>query len=268
MNERSVSYDRIADRYDATRGYTAAGTARITEILTAEFAGRGKVLEIGTGTGQLALGLHAAGIDVTGVDRSAPMLSRVGAKAGGTPPFPLVVGDATELPLRDDAFGAAYFRWILHLIADWRGVMAEAVRVVGQGGIIAAAIGGFGGAKSEVQRHFEELAGAVSEPIGLPWSDWASLDRLMVSLGCRVRTLPAFEDADRQSLEEFIQATQDDAYSWTWKLDPHIRIRLAEETRAWALERFGDLTEIHQVFAVEWHAYDVGSRTVSPSRTA
>ena len=104
MDEGSVSYDRIADRYDATRGYTEAGTARIIEILTAGFSGRRKVLEIGIGTGQLALGLHAAGVDMTGADRSAPMLSRVGAKAGGMPRFPLVVGDATELPLRDGVF--------------------------------------------------------------------------------------------------------------------------------------------------------------------
>lgn len=259
MKERSVSYDRIAGRYDATRGYSPAGTARITELLTAEFAGRGRVLEIGVGTGQLALRLHAAGVVVTGMDRSVPMLAKVGEKAGGASPFPLVVGDATALPFADGAFGAAYFRWILHLITDWRDVMTEAVRSVGPGGVITGEIGGFAGSKNEVQRRYEELAGVVSVPIGLPWSAWALLDEHMVSLGCTVRVLPAFSDPDPQSLAEFIQATEDNIYSWTWKLDAPTRVRCAQETRAWAQERFGDLDAAHHVFHIEWHAYDVGA---------
>ena len=256
--ERSKSYDRIAERYDATRGYSAEGTARIAQILTEEFSRRGRVLEIGIGTGQLALALHAAGVDVTGVDRSVPMLSKVGEKAGGRPPFPLVVGDATEMPFADGAFDAAYFRWILHLIRGWRDVLTEAIRVVGPGGVIVGEIGGFAGPKNEVQRHYEELAGVVSKPIGLPWSDWASLDAHMVALGCRVRLLPSFDDPDRQSLSEFIDATERDIYSWTWNLDEETRIRCAQETRAWARERFGDLEGIRHVFRIEWHAYEVG----------
>ncbi|MEA2580765.1 MAG: hypothetical protein QOE83_1657 [Actinomycetota bacterium] len=261
MDARSVSYDRIAERYDATRGYSPAGTARIAQLLASEFEGRGKVLEIGVGTGQLALSLHTNRVDVTGVDRSVPMISKVGEKAGGRSPFPLVVGDATVMPFRDRAFGAAYFRWILHLIRDWRDVMAEAVRVVGPGGVIAGEIGGFAGTKNEVQRHYEELAGVASVPIGLAWSDWPTLDAYMVSLGCRVRSLPSFEDPDRQSLAAFIQATEDNIHSWTWKLDPDARIRYAQETRAWAEERFGDLEALHHDVDVEWHAYDVDAES-------
>lgn len=257
MAERSVSYDRIAERYDATRGYRPEGTVRITEILAEEFSGRSRVLEIGIGTGQLGLSLHAAGLDLVGVDRSTPMLSKVGAKVGGEPPFPLVVGDATALPFSDAAFDAAYFRWILHLIADWRRVMSEAVRVVGRAGVIAGAIGGFSGATHEVQRHYEELAGIVSRPIGLPWSDWASLDGHMESLGCAVRVLPTFDDPDRRSLAEFIDQMEQNVHSWTWNLEPQARVRYARETRDWATERFGDLDDVHQVYRVEWHAYDV-----------
>ncbi len=266
MEERSKSYDQIAERYDATRGYSAEGTARITQILTAEFAKRGRVLEIGIGTGQLALALHAAGVDVMGVDRSVPMLSKVGEKAGGRPPFPLVVGVATEMRFAYGAFDAAYFRWILHLIRGWRDVLTEAIRVVGPGGGIIGEIGGFAGPKNEVQRHYEELAGVVSKPIGLPWSDWASLDAHMAALGCEVRLLPSFDDPDRQSLSEFIDATERNIYSWTWNLDEGTRVRYAEETRAWALGRFGDLDARQDVFHIEWHAYEVPRRTPGSSQ--
>jgi SAM-dependent methyltransferase len=264
VNERSVSYDRIAERYDATRGYTPEGTARIAEILTAEFAGGGRVLEIGVGTGQVALAMHAHGAALAGLDRSVPMLSKVGEKAGGLPPFPVVVGDATEMPFVGGAFGGAYFRWILHLIRDWRAVMAEAVRAVAPGGVIAGEIGGFGGSKFEVQRHYEELAGIGSKPLGLAWSDWTSLDAHMESLGCRVRLLTAFDDPDRQSLAEFIDATEHNVYSWTWKLDEETRVRCAQETREWARERFGDVDAVHEVFRVEWHAYEVPAGSSQP----
>jgi SAM-dependent methyltransferase len=251
VSERSVSYDRIAERYDATRGYTAEGTERMAEILTAEFAGRGRVLEVGIGTGQVALALHARGVAVAGLDRSVPMLSKVGEKAGGRPPFPVVIGDATEMPFADGGFGGAYFRWVLHLIRDWRDVMTEAVRVVVHGGVVVGEIGGFGGSKFEVQHHYRELAGIVSRPIGLPWSDWASLDAHMETLGCRVRLMSAFDDPDRQSLAEFIDATEHNIYSWTWKLDEETRVRCAQETREWAQERFGDLDAAQQVFHIE-----------------
>jgi ubiquinone/menaquinone biosynthesis C-methylase UbiE len=130
----SVAFDRAAAYYDRTRGFTPEGERRTIELLSGELAGRGRIVEIGVGTGQVALPLHAAGIDVVGVDLARPMMDRLVEKAGGRPTIPLVQGDATRLPLRDGAFGGAYFRWVLHLIPDWGSVMRELVRVVGLGG--------------------------------------------------------------------------------------------------------------------------------------
>ena len=256
--DSSVVYDKIADRYDATRGYTDAGSAHMVEMLSAELRERGSVIEIGVGTGQVALRLNEAGVPVAGVDLSARMLSKLLEKAGGSAPFPLVLADAGRLPFATAAFGGAYFRWILHLIADWRGVMAEALRVVQPGGVIAGEIGGYLGPKAEVQRRYEELAGIVSVPIGLPWSAWGELDAHMEALGCgAARALAVFEDRDPSSLADFIREIEANTYSWTWKLDEQTRTRTAREVRAWAQDRWGDLEAVHQVFRVGWHAYDV-----------
>lgn len=65
----------------------------------------GRTLELGCGTGRVLLPLARAGIDVTGIDRSRPMLERARAKIrrmrarDGRPPQ-LVRGDIRELPFR------------------------------------------------------------------------------------------------------------------------------------------------------------------------
>ncbi|HSH32448.1 MAG TPA: class I SAM-dependent methyltransferase, partial [Actinomycetota bacterium] len=111
----SIAFYRAAEYYDDTRGLSEEGVRHTTEALAEVFRGGGPILEVGVGTGQVALPLHDAGVPVMGVDLSRPMLSKLLAKAGGALPFPLVEGDAASLPFTDDAFGGAYLRWVLHL---------------------------------------------------------------------------------------------------------------------------------------------------------
>ena len=91
----SIAFDRAADYYDATRGLSEEGVRKTTEALVGAFAGAGPILEVGVGTGQVAMPLRAAGVDPVGLDLSRPMLAKLLAKAGGAPPFPLVEGGAT-----------------------------------------------------------------------------------------------------------------------------------------------------------------------------
>ena len=80
----------IADEYDDLyAGHWETDTA-VDRI--AELAEGGKVLELGIGTGRLALPLLARGIDVHGVDGSAEMVAKLRRKPGGDR-IPVVVGD-------------------------------------------------------------------------------------------------------------------------------------------------------------------------------
>jgi SAM-dependent methyltransferase len=67
-------------------------------------AGGGPLLEIGCGTGRVALALARAGREVTGLDLSAPMIERARAKLSAEAPsvrerVSLVVGDMTAFDL-------------------------------------------------------------------------------------------------------------------------------------------------------------------------
>ncbi|HYF11002.1 MAG TPA: class I SAM-dependent methyltransferase, partial [Actinomycetota bacterium] len=134
----SVRFDRAAEFYDRTRAVDDAAMARTIELLANEVRGRGRVLEVGVGTGLLALPLHTTGVDVHGLDISAPMVAKLVEKAGARVPFPIALGDATAMPFADGRLGAAYLRWVLHLIPEWRRVLAEVVRIVAPGGVFLA----------------------------------------------------------------------------------------------------------------------------------
>jgi SAM-dependent methyltransferase len=79
----SATYgDAFADVYDdwyAGVSDVAATVARIVE-LTGGSGDRGRVLELGVGTGRLAVPMALAGLDVHGVDASEAMLERLRAK--------------------------------------------------------------------------------------------------------------------------------------------------------------------------------------------
>ena len=51
--------------------------------LLAELAGDGRALELGVGTGRIALPLSARGVEVHGIDMSRAMVRRLRAKPGG-----------------------------------------------------------------------------------------------------------------------------------------------------------------------------------------
>lgn len=73
--------DRIADVYDEWFGIP--GDAEDAVSFLAELAGRGPALELGIGTGRVALPLAQRGIEVHGIDASEAMVERLRAKPGG-----------------------------------------------------------------------------------------------------------------------------------------------------------------------------------------
>jgi SAM-dependent methyltransferase len=73
--------DRIADVYDRMTAELADPVDCVDRL--AELAGPGPALELGIGTGRVALPLAARGVEVHGIDASAAMVERLRAKPGG-----------------------------------------------------------------------------------------------------------------------------------------------------------------------------------------
>src|SRR4051812_29723687 len=103
----SIAFDRAADYYDATRGFSAEQEAPIIAAMAAALGTPdGSVLELGIGTGRIAVPLQAHGYPYYGIDLALPMLHKLreNAAARGGHWFPLVQGDITRLPFPDGTF--------------------------------------------------------------------------------------------------------------------------------------------------------------------
>jgi len=86
--------ERAADRYDEWHR-DLPGLDDCVECL-AELAGPGPVLELGVGTGRVALPLVQRGLGVDGIDASPAMLAKLRAKPGGDR-VRVTVGDMAEV---------------------------------------------------------------------------------------------------------------------------------------------------------------------------
>jgi SAM-dependent methyltransferase len=256
MTKDSVSFDRAASYYDATRNTDADTLARILDILTRRFGGADHVLELGVGTGQLALPAAERGIAVIGLDMSAAMMAVLKEKAGGVSPFPLVQGDATRLPVRTASIDGAYARWVLHLIPNWLDVLHELDRVVRPGGAVAVEPGGYTGAFREVHERFVEILGETAEAPGLsPIDRDRELDRAFDEVGWRVEHVVPVSYRRSGSLAETFAEVPTKRWSWTWRV-PDEELRAAvDEVRAWSAERFGDLDRPVPAEPTTWRIY-------------
>lgn len=225
--------------------------------LAAELTGRGRVLEVGVGTGLLGLPLAARGLPLAGVDLSGPMLHELTRKSGGRPPFPLVMGDATALPFADGSFGGAYLRWVLHLIPNWAGALAEMDRVVGAQGVLIINLGANGGVRGEIHERFSELTGIPIDPVGLGWGDTDALDAALRRVGRQPRLLQPIIEQGEESIGGFLDDIRENRYSWTWRVPDELLHSTAEELRRWAADRWEDLDEPRPFsFTTRWRAYD------------
>ena len=105
MDHDPSSYgESIAGIYDDLFG-AMMDTDAAVELL-AELAGDGPALELGIGTGRLALPLWRRGIEVHGVDASPAMVEQLRRKPGGVE-IPVTMGDLRNVPV-DGRYGVVF----------------------------------------------------------------------------------------------------------------------------------------------------------------
>ncbi|HWQ67647.1 MAG TPA: methyltransferase domain-containing protein [Methanospirillum sp.] len=97
------------------------------------------ILDVGCGTGSIALILSALGHDVSGIDLSEGMLSVCEKKAAFRGlPIQIQIGDAEALPFPDHSFDIITSRWVLWTLLRPEVAMSEWKRVLKPGGKILA----------------------------------------------------------------------------------------------------------------------------------
>jgi SAM-dependent methyltransferase len=124
--------ERVAARYDESSAemFDPAVVDPVVDLLV-EIAGSGRALELGIGTGRIALPLSRRGVPVDGIELSEAMVARLRAKPGGED-IDVTIGDFTTATV-DGTFSVAYlvFNTIMNLttqaaqVACFRNVAAH-----------------------------------------------------------------------------------------------------------------------------------------------
>jgi len=128
----SEGWDEYAPFYDWENAQTL-GRRDVPFWRRFAASAQGRILELGCGTGRVTAPLARAGVDIVGIDRSAPMLDRARARS-----LRLIRGDIRSLPFQTDGFTAvlAPYGILQSLITprDLTAALASVARVLEKGG--------------------------------------------------------------------------------------------------------------------------------------
>ena len=139
--DASTYGDAIADTYDEwyERGIPSGGDLAQQVAFLHDLAEGGSALELGIGTGRVAVPLRRAGIDVHGIDASERMVARLRAKAGGAE-IPVTIADFRTFEL-ETTFSLVYvvFNTFFGLLTqdDQVACFRSVARHLGDGGCFA-----------------------------------------------------------------------------------------------------------------------------------
>ena len=138
MNEtpntrKAEFFDAMVATYETWAEPLSARLAQVALKRTSVRAGD-SVLDIGAGTGALALQAAALGARVTAIDISSAMVARLTQRLAPYPECKALVMDGQALTFEESTFDAAFSILSTTLFADWGVALDEAVRVVRPGG--------------------------------------------------------------------------------------------------------------------------------------
>ena len=272
----SISFDRVAHAYDATRGYPPGIDQHIAKAIvdTVHATSETTFMEVGVGTGRIAFPLTSLDHTYTGVDISENMVKQFRSKllqndwqeyqqAWGSLPdengasahpvsrykntsknasMRLVLSDMTALPFRDAAFDVVIAVHVFHLVDGWQRALLETLRVIRPGGVFLHCWDEFVNAERwPVGETWGKIVRELGGEVKRPGTD----ERSEVTTRLKEHTLqpqeiPVVQWEDTKSPREVIELYTRRLLSSTWAVPDDIFAASAVRLESWAKDFFGD----------------------------
>ncbi len=240
------SFDRVAHVYDATRAMPAEVSTAVADAIAAlarEVSAEPRLVEVGIGTGRIAVPLTERGVRVTGIDISPAML---GVLLGKQRDIDVMIAESARPPFRPSTFDASLFVHVLHLVPDPEATVRATLALVRPGGIAMA-----GGddhrssirdaADGIIQRTVRELSGV--EMGG--WQPYAqgqqTFQRVARELGAAVEERRIAAWSSSTTARRMLERLEARDFSSAWKIPEAIMPELLVRVRPQLEELFGGI---------------------------
>ena len=239
----SISFDRAAGYYDATRGMpeplATHGIAAILQHLQPRPGAL--LLEVGTGTGRISLPLLERGANLMGCDLSSKMLARQRDKNSAVR---VAQADAARLPFAARQFDGLLTIHVLHLMSEWRQALREFRRVLKPGAAYVNSWNAHG--LLDVDARVRDAWRGMVEAHGADWRrpGIQTRDELLNearAMGAQVQEVAAVDFAESLTAGEVLEAIASRVYSDTWDVPTDVFEATIRELRAWTAANYEDL---------------------------
>lgn len=258
-----MSFNRVATIYDATRAVPEEVVDRVRDrVVEATHADEGtRFLEIGIGTGRIALPFIRAGYEYAGVDIAHEMVAQLRAKVGNAPNLRLIDADVTDLPLQDGSFDVVLTVHVLHLVPEWRKALDEAQRVLTPHGFFVMGRnepleGDPGYDIRATWRRFVEARGVALRPT---YGVWPAVDAELTRRGGRTSVYRVAKWAQEVRPSDLLEEQRNRVFSSSWDVPDDVLEAVDEQMRSWVTERYGSSDApmaSHEEFVVSVTCFD------------
>jgi len=253
-----VDFSRGASSYDRRHGAVldAAAAARLVE--SASLGSPSVILDLGAGTGRVAVSFASIGHRLFAIDVARPMLQALRDKAGAVPVH-VAAAEGARLPFADARFDAVVLARILYLMSDWQDILIEAMRVVAPGGCLLHEWGNGEAGEEWVQvrekaRALFEAAGVV-QPFHPCVRDEKEVVAFLARQGWLEKAAVSIGPRSPLSLDAFLTRIVDGECSYTWNVPADVQARCLPELKAWASMQFNLVREIPMPREMIWRVY-------------
>ena len=275
----SLSFDAIAHMYDQTRGYPDDVAAHVTRAIVrnAQATAQTDFLEVGVGTGRIALPLASLGRSYTGVDISAKMLALLDEKArmmgwqevqqdwGDYPDeevdrsvsvvrfghaesassLRLVNADIKHIPFHAASFDSVVAVHIFHLMAAWQDALSEVLRVLRPGGCLLHCWDTYEKSETSVTQNINDKWYALVSELGgtvqRPGASIPAVKQWLYEHGLRTDDELVYVWKQKVIPRAALEYIAKRYWSTTWTVDDAIFATSIERLWAWATNYYADL---------------------------
>ena len=216
------------------------------------------VLDIGAGTGRVAIGLAQLGCDVVAVEPALGMVETLRTKTGDLP-IRLVAGEGAQLPFSPGQFDVVVIARLPYLTADWRLILREAHRVLTVGGRLLHEWGN--GQPDEEWVQIRDKTRALFEEAGVssPFHPGVRSER---EVDEELKVVGFIHSADLPigpgptlTLAEFVRRLVDGEFSYVWDVPKTVREKCLPGLKAWSQQQFDLDRPISMPRELSWTIY-------------